>query len=88
MSVPVHPATVTSYVMLFAPIFADAGSNVPFAAFVIPVPLQVPPAVAAERFTVASLEQKSPGLVIVASGVWLTVISIWSESEHVPVPTL
>ncbi len=62
--------------MLLAPIVADDGSNVPAFISVIPVPLQVPPPVAAVKFCAASVLQKSPGLVIVASGVAFTVISI------------
>ena len=55
--VSLQPPIVTVYVIVNVPAPAVAGSKVPAAAFVIPVPLQLPPAVAAVRFTAASLVQ-------------------------------
>jgi hypothetical protein len=52
------------------------------------VPDQVPPPGVADKFTLASVEQKSPGFVIFTTGVGFTVIVIWSESEQVPEPIL
>ena len=55
------------YVITWLPAPAVAGSNVPVDAFVIPVPLQVPPVSAAIKFTLEAFEQKGPAWVIVAS---------------------
>ena len=53
--------------MVCVPTPAVAGSNVPLAALVIPLPLHVPPAVAPVKFTEGSLIQYGPTGVIVAS---------------------
>ena len=50
------------------------GSKVPVEGFVIPIPLQVPPAFTAERLTGELLEQNGPAGLIVASGVLFIVI--------------
>ena len=74
--------------MLFAPSLATDGSKVPFIAFVIPVPDQTPPGVAAVKLTGRSSLQNSPGSVIVPSGASKTSISILSESAQSPFATL
>ena len=53
---------------------AVAGLNVPVAVLVMPVPLHVPPPVAAVKFVVGSDKQKGPDGVIVAFGTAFTLI--------------
>jgi hypothetical protein len=66
--------------MVCRPAPAVDGEKVPLP--LMPDPNQVPPAVAALRETGASLEQKGPAGVIVASGVLRTVITSVSELVH------
>ena len=80
-----HPPVVIAYVIVNVPTPADAGVKVPATASVIPVPLQVPPGVAAVRLNGASVVQKGPAGVIVASGAGLTTIEILFVSEQEPV---
>jgi hypothetical protein len=87
VSVQPLPA-VTVYVIVHVPTPAVPGSNVPAAALVIPVPLHVPPAVAAVSVTGAFAGQKGPAAVIVASGARLTVIFLVLVSVHPPTVTL
>src|SRR5688572_30626812 len=70
-----HDPLTTKYVIVWVPAPAVAGSKIPTAPFIIPVPLQVPPAVAAERVTDPSVTQKGPAGVMVASGAGSTTIS-------------
>ena len=51
---------------------------------VIPVPLQVPPAVAAVNVTEASVAQKGPAAVMVAFGTGSTTIVSVSTDVHAP----
>ncbi len=53
---------------------ATLGLNVPLLEFVIPVPLQVPPVVAADKFTDEWFKQNGPAGFMVASGVSTTII--------------
>ena len=53
--------------MVHEPAPATLGENVPVAAFVIPVPLHVPPGCAAVNVAGTSFRQKGPAGVIVAS---------------------
>ncbi len=68
--------------MMWLPVPAIAGSNVPAFASVIPVPLQVPPGVAAVRVTAVSVSQNGPAGVMVASGEGSTTISSESTDVH------
>ena len=54
---------------------ATLGSKVPNAPFVIPVPVQVPPASTAVKFTGAALAQNGPAGLIVALAPFVIVIS-------------
>ena len=66
------------------PMPAVAGSKVPTDVLVIPVPLQVPPVVAAVSVTTLSLMQNGPAGVIVASRIADTTMSIVSVSGQAP----
>ena len=69
--------------MVFVPIFAEAGLNVPVVGFVIPFPDQVPPGVVAVSVIGESSEHIAAPLdVIVASGVANTLIVIFSVLLH------
>ena len=59
--------------MVWVPAPAVEGLNVPKLALVIPVPLQVPPPVAADKLIEASAVQNGPVAVMVAFGIGLTV---------------
>ncbi|MPM65883.1 hypothetical protein SDC9_112787 [bioreactor metagenome] len=64
---------------------AVAGSNVPFEVLVIPVPLHVPPEVAAVRSTAVPLKQNGPAGSMLASRNDETVMYIVSVSGQGPV---
>jgi hypothetical protein len=74
------------YVMVNAPAPAVAGLNVPFAALVIPVPLHVPPPVAALMLKGAALEQTGETDVIVVFGTAFTVtVAVLLEGQAPPI---
>ena len=62
---PQLPAIV--YVMVVMPAPATLGLNAPVAGFVIPIPLQVPPGLAAVNTIGFASTHNEPGLTIVAS---------------------
>ena len=67
------------------PVPAEEGEKVPFDVFVIPVPLHIPPVVAALRLNEFPLEHKGDTGVIEELGTALTVMTSWSLPVHVPV---
>ena len=76
------------YVISCVPTPAVAGSKVPFAVFVMPVPAQVPPAFTAVRFVAGSLVQKGPAAFMAASVMELTVtvtVALFVQPLLVPV---
>ena len=70
--------------MICVPIPAVAGSKVPFEAFVIPVPLHVPPAVAADKLKEAAPTHTIVGCVMVALGIAKTVTKAVSKLPQFP----
>lgn len=66
------------------PMPATEGSNVPLAPLVIPVPLHVPPPVAAERLKEEAATQVDGAVVIVASSRELTFTVTVSVAPHDP----
>ena len=70
--------------MVYEPIPAMAGSKVPFTASVIPVPLQVPPPVAATKLVGVALTHKEAIGVIVASSLGRTVTIVVSTFPQAP----
>ena len=65
-------APLIEYVIVFAPAEANAGLNVPFIASVIPVPLHVPPALAADNVIGSSAIQNGPAGVIVPNPLYFS----------------
>lgn len=63
---------------------AVAGSKVPFVAFIMPVPLQLPPDVAALRLKAGAPTHTEGGCVMVAFSVLFTVTSAVSEPPQAP----
>lgn len=61
-----------------------AGSNVPVVALVIPVPLHVPPGVAALSVTAAAVLQNGPAGVMLASAVPVMVMVVVAVSPQEP----
>ena len=72
------------YVIVFVPAFASEGSNVPLIGSVIPVPLQVPPAVAAVKLNTVALAHIGDTAVILALAPEVTVIETVSIAPQVP----
>lgn len=72
------------YVIIFTPVVAKAGSNVPFTASIIPVPLQTPPVVAAVKLNCAASAHIAVIAVIVAFADGVTVTETVSTAPHIP----
>jgi hypothetical protein len=72
------------YVIVCDPAPAVTGLNIPVEVLVIPVPLQVPPEVAADRVTAASISQKGPTGLIAPLATGFTVILVVELDPHVP----
>jgi len=64
---------------------AIEGLNSPVAAFVIPVPTQLPPAVTAVIISAVLVKQKGPAGLTVGSSIILTIISSVSTPPQAPV---
>ena|SRR6218665_2387430 len=67
---------------------AEAGSNVPDDAFVIPVPLQVPPGISAVRLNAATLAHCAATAVMFGGVLGVTAMFSTSVSAQGPVPTM
>ena len=77
-------APLIEYVIVFAPAEANAGLNVPFIASVIPVPLHVPPEVAAVKLNGNASAHIGKTEVMVAFADVVTVIETVSTAPQVP----